>query len=35
MAFFMLPFVLERVVAMRDFAFVDALWRSWSPGYAA
>lgn len=32
-AFFMLPFVPERVVASRDFAFVDALWRRWSPGY--
>jgi pimeloyl-ACP methyl ester carboxylesterase len=35
MAFFMLPFVPERVVAARDYAFVDALWRRWSPGYVA
>src|SRR5262249_24999862 len=33
MAFFMLPFVPERVVPRKDFAFVDALWRRWSPGY--
>ncbi|HVW25869.1 MAG TPA: alpha/beta hydrolase [Polyangiaceae bacterium] len=35
MAFFMLPFIPERVVAARDYAFVDALWRRWSPGYVA
>jgi pimeloyl-ACP methyl ester carboxylesterase len=35
MAFFMLPFVPERVVAMRDCALIDALWRGWSPGYQA
>jgi pimeloyl-ACP methyl ester carboxylesterase len=33
MAFFMLPFIPERVVPRKDFAFVDALWRRWSPGY--
>ena len=32
-AFFLLPFVPERIVARNDFAFVDALWRRWSPGY--
>jgi pimeloyl-ACP methyl ester carboxylesterase len=35
MAFFMLPFVPERVVAMRDYALIDTLWRGWSPGYEA
>ncbi|HEX4338599.1 MAG TPA: alpha/beta fold hydrolase [Polyangiaceae bacterium] len=35
MAFFMLPFVPDRVVAARDFAFVDLLWRRWSPGHVA
>jgi pimeloyl-ACP methyl ester carboxylesterase len=33
MAFFMLPFVPERSLARHDFAFVDALWQRWSPGY--
>jgi pimeloyl-ACP methyl ester carboxylesterase len=33
MAFFAIPFVPERIVAARDYAFVDALWRRWSPGY--
>ena len=23
----------ERLVARRDFAFIDRLWRDWSPGY--
>jgi pimeloyl-ACP methyl ester carboxylesterase len=30
---FMLPFVPERIVAMRDFAFVDTLWHRWSADY--
>jgi pimeloyl-ACP methyl ester carboxylesterase len=33
MAFLALPFVPERVVPAKDFAFIDALWRKWSPGY--
>jgi pimeloyl-ACP methyl ester carboxylesterase len=33
MAFLMTPFVPERVVPARDYAFVDGLWRRWSPGY--
>jgi pimeloyl-ACP methyl ester carboxylesterase len=33
MAFFMLPLVPERIVPRDDFAFIDALWRRWSPGY--
>ena len=33
MGFFMLPFLPDRVVPLNDFAFVDALWRRWSPGY--
>ncbi len=33
MAFFMMPFVPERVVPARDYAYVEALWRRWSPGY--
>ena len=32
MAFLNLPGVSDRVVAARDFAFVDRLWRTWSPG---
>jgi pimeloyl-ACP methyl ester carboxylesterase len=35
MAFLNLPVVSDRVVAHRDFAFVDRLWRAWSPGYVA
>jgi pimeloyl-ACP methyl ester carboxylesterase len=33
MGFLMMPFVPERVIAARDYAFVEALWRRWSPGY--
>jgi pimeloyl-ACP methyl ester carboxylesterase len=33
MAFFMLPLLPERIVPRHDFAFIDALWRRWSPGY--
>jgi pimeloyl-ACP methyl ester carboxylesterase len=31
--FFQLPFA-ERKLAARDLAFVDRLWRDWSPGFA-
>jgi pimeloyl-ACP methyl ester carboxylesterase len=31
-AFFQLPLIPERVVPRRNFAFVDRLWRTWSPG---
>lgn len=30
---FQLPFVAERVLAARDFALVDRLWRAWSPSF--
>jgi pimeloyl-ACP methyl ester carboxylesterase len=33
MAFFMLPLLPERMLAHRDFAYVDKLWRRWSPAY--
>lgn len=33
MIFFQLPGLPERVVPLRDFAFIDKLWRDWSPGY--
>lgn len=32
MVFFQLPGA-ERVAAARDFALIDRLWRSWSPGF--
>jgi pimeloyl-ACP methyl ester carboxylesterase len=32
-ALFMLPLLPERLVVRHDFAFIDALWRRWSPGY--
>jgi pimeloyl-ACP methyl ester carboxylesterase len=32
--FFQLPWVPERRLAADDFAFVDRLWRDWSPGFA-
>lgn len=32
-ALFKLPWLPERLVARHDFAFIDALWRRWSPGY--
>lgn len=35
MMFFQLPFLPERIVPRNDFAFVDALWKRWSPGYSA
>lgn len=31
--FFQLPLFPERAVARDDFAFIDRLWRAWSPGY--
>jgi pimeloyl-ACP methyl ester carboxylesterase len=31
MAFLNLPAVSDRLVARRDFAFIDRLWRDWSP----
>jgi pimeloyl-ACP methyl ester carboxylesterase len=33
MLFFQLRGVAEHAVAARDFAFLDMLWRKWSPGY--
>jgi pimeloyl-ACP methyl ester carboxylesterase len=35
MLFFQLPGVAERAVAARDFALLEQLWRSWSPGLSA
>lgn len=32
--FFQLPRLPERVVARRDLALIDRLWRDWSPGFA-
>jgi pimeloyl-ACP methyl ester carboxylesterase len=31
--FFQLPRLPERAVARDDFAFIDRLWRAWSPGF--
>jgi pimeloyl-ACP methyl ester carboxylesterase len=33
MAFFMLPAIPERLFPLADFAFVDRLWRQWSPAF--
>jgi pimeloyl-ACP methyl ester carboxylesterase len=33
MAFFMLPALPERFLPRGEFAYVDRLWRLWSPGY--
>src|SRR5262249_15822940 len=33
-AFFQLRGLAERRVAAHDFAFIDRLWRDWSPGWA-
>jgi hypothetical protein len=33
MALFQIPHVAEKIVARNDFAFIDLLWRRWSPGY--
>ena len=35
MGFFQLPVVPERLVPRGDFAFIDRLWRTWSPGFVA
>ena len=35
MALFMLPALPEKVLAFADFAYVERLWRRWSPGYTA
>jgi pimeloyl-ACP methyl ester carboxylesterase len=32
-AFFQLPTVPERVIRVRDFAFIERLWKMWSPGF--
>jgi pimeloyl-ACP methyl ester carboxylesterase len=32
MGLFQVPWLSDRIVAARDFAFVDALWSRWSPG---
>jgi pimeloyl-ACP methyl ester carboxylesterase len=34
MGLFQLPGVAERAVAHDDYALIDALWRTWSPGFA-
>ncbi len=33
MALFQLPAVSDRLVSVRDFAFIERLWRRWSPGF--
>lgn len=33
MALFQLPRLPEHIVARDDFAFIERLWRDWSPGY--
>lgn len=33
MALFQIPHVADALVAHDDFAFIDRLWRRWSPGY--
>jgi pimeloyl-ACP methyl ester carboxylesterase len=33
MLFFQLRGLADRVVASRDFAFIEKLWRDWSPGW--
>ncbi len=33
MLFFQLPRLPERIVRRRRLAFIDRLWRTWSPGY--
>jgi pimeloyl-ACP methyl ester carboxylesterase len=35
MGFFQLRFLAERKVSADHFAFIDRLWRDWSPGYQA
>jgi pimeloyl-ACP methyl ester carboxylesterase len=34
MALFQAPFVSDAIVARDDFAFIDGLWKRWSPDYA-
>lgn len=33
MGLFQLPFIARAVVTRNDFAFIEALWRAWSPGF--
>ena len=33
LAFFQLPVVSDRVVGLRNFHFVERLWKKWSPGF--
>jgi pimeloyl-ACP methyl ester carboxylesterase len=33
MGLFQLPIVSDRIVKLRDFHFIERLWRSWSPGF--
>lgn len=35
MFFFQLPWIPERVLVKDDFAFIERLWRDWSPGWDA
>ncbi len=32
--FFQVPAIPERVIRRKDFAFIEKLWRDWSPGWA-
>ncbi len=34
MGFFQLPAASDAIVRRQDFAFIERLWRSWSPGWA-
>jgi len=34
MLFFQLPRLPEYVIPREDFAFIDRLWKAWSPGYS-
>jgi len=33
MGLFQLPLLSERIVSLRDFAYIERLWRKWSPGF--
>lgn len=33
MGLFQVPLVAERIIKLRDFAFIERLWRKWSPGF--
>ena len=33
MALFQLPLLSERLIALRDLAFIERLWRKWSPNF--